>query len=358
MGTEHQGSLDGDLAGPQRAEHRAGGRVLSLFVPSLTLPVLRALEVGPMRLAELRQRVGLPAQTTLRGHLANLVEVGAIGKRIQPGSRYAMDYELTPFGGDLLEVADSLEAWLRMAPDGEIGLESGTAKGAVRALIDGWGSRMMRALSARSLSLTELDKLISDLNYPALERRLASMRMAGLVEARQAVGARTPYGVTEWGRRSIVPLAKATRCERIHLSELTAAPTSIDIETAFLLATPLAALGDTAGGWCQLQVERATADGGPAGVRVDVEAGRVVSCVSRLDPKPRIWAAGTARRWFDAIDGGDPSRLRFGGGGRLAESLIQSLHMALGSGGAAAGGLASGLFADEGDQQLEGQFRQ
>ncbi len=326
-GTEHQSGSDGDLAGPSRAEHRAGGRALSLFVPPLTLPVLRALETGPMRLAELRQQVGLPAQTTLRGHLGSLVEVGAISRCVRPESRYATDYELTPLGRDLLEVADSLEAWLSLAPDGAIGLDSGTAKGAVRALVDGWGSQMMRVLGARSLSLTELDKLISDLNYPALERRLASMRMAGLVAASESVGARTPYGVTDWGRKAIVPLAKATRCERIHLRHETAPPAPVDIEAVFLLAMPLVVLPRGTGGWCQLQVEDDA--GRPAGVRIDVEAGRVVSCVSRLDPKPRSWATGSARLWFEAISAGDPSRLRFGGGDRLPESVIRSLHMAL-----------------------------
>jgi DNA-binding HxlR family transcriptional regulator len=329
MGTENEADLDGRLAEPPRAEHRAGGLVLSLFVPPLTLPVLRALSAGPMRLAALRQRVGLPAQTTLRGHLSGLVEVGAIAKRMQPESRYAMDYELTPFGRDLLEVADSLEIWLGRASDGPIRLDSGTAKGAVRALVDGWGSQMLRVLAARPLSLTELDKLISDLNYPALERRLASMRMAGLVKAREAVGARTPYGITDWGRRSIVPLAKATRCERIHLRGETEAPAPMDIEAAFLLAMPLATVAPTAGGWCQLQVEHGAGRGRTVGVRVDVEAGRIVSCVSRLDPKPRSWATGTARRWFEAIDAGDPSQLRFGGGDRLPENLIASLHTAL-----------------------------
>jgi DNA-binding HxlR family transcriptional regulator len=331
-GTEHRSGPHGIAVGPSRAEHRAGGRVLSLFVPPLTLPVLRALETGPMRLSELRQRVGLPAQTTLRGHLSSLVEVGAIAKCVRAQSRYATDYELTLFGRDLLEVADSLEAWLGLAPEGAIGLGSGTAKGAVRALVDGWGSRMMRVLGARPLSLTELDKLIADLNYPALERRLASMRLAGLVEANESVGARTPYSVTDWGRKAIVPLAKATRCERIHLRGETVAPTPVDIEAAFLLAMPLVVLPRAAGGWCQLQVERGAGGGRPAGVRIDVEAGRVISCVSRLDPKPRSWATGSARLWFEAVSVGDPSRLRFGGGDRLPESVISGLHTALASG--------------------------
>jgi hypothetical protein len=151
--------------------------------------------------------------------------------------------------------------------------------------------------------------------------------MAGLVEAGESVGARTPYSVSEWGRKAIVPLAKATRCERIHLREETASPTPIDIETAFLLAMPLLALPDGTGGWCQLQVERG--GGSPAGVRIDVEAGRVVSCVSQLDPEPRNWATGSAELWFEAVEAGDPSRLSHGGSGSLSESVVHGLHAAL-----------------------------
>jgi DNA-binding HxlR family transcriptional regulator len=330
LSAESQSGSPGNLAGAPHAEHRAGGRVLSFFVPPLTLPVLRALDTGSLRLAELRQQVGLPAQTTLRGHLSSLVEVGAIAKCVRAQSRYATDYELTAVGRDLLEVADSLEAWLDLAPGGAIAVGGGTAKGAVRALIDGWGSRMMRVLGAGPLALTELDKQIPALNYPALERRLASMRMAGLVEANEAIGARTPYSVTDWGRKAIVPLAKAIRCERIHLRGATVAPTPVDIEAAFLLAMPLVVLPDEAGGWCQLQVER-NGGGNPAGVRIDVEAGRIVSCVARLNPEPRSWATGSAQLWFEAVSASDPSRLRLGGGDLLPESVVHGLHAALSS---------------------------
>ena len=47
---------------------------------------------------------------------------------------------------------------------------------------------MMRALAARPMSLTELDSGITELSYPALERRLSSMRIAGLVEAQRERG--------------------------------------------------------------------------------------------------------------------------------------------------------------------------
>ncbi len=122
-----------------------------------------------MRLAELRKVTGLPAQTTLRGHLTTQGEIGVLAKRPTEQMPYAVENELTPMGVELLEVSKQLQLWLGEAPDGPISLESAAAKGAVKALVDGWGSTMMRALAARPMSLTELDSLIPGLSYPALE---------------------------------------------------------------------------------------------------------------------------------------------------------------------------------------------
>ena len=282
-----------------------------------------------MRLAELRKATGLPAQTTLRGHLANLGKIGLLGKRPTQQMPYAVENELTPMGEELLGVAEGLEAWLQESPDGPISLESGAAKGAVKALVDGWGSTMMAALAARPLSLTELDSLISGLSYPALERRLSSMRIAGLVEACPGHGAGTPYGVTEWARRGVAPLAAASRCERLHMGKASPPVTQLDIEAAFLLATPLAGLPAGAAGLCQLEVEAGSAGiAGPAGVQVTIEDGRVVACVSRLEPKPGAYAVGSARTWFSAVRDGEIRELRFGGSRRLAEDLVGGLHAA------------------------------
>ncbi len=60
---------------------RSAGRTLELLVVPLNGLILKALEDGPMPLAELRARLGGPAQTTLRGHLSNLAELGAIERR-------------------------------------------------------------------------------------------------------------------------------------------------------------------------------------------------------------------------------------------------------------------------------------
>jgi DNA-binding HxlR family transcriptional regulator len=332
-GVATEGATGAVAADAQRTPSRAGGRALSVLAAPLNLQVLRALSERPMRLAELRKATGLPAQTTLRGHLATLVELGVLQKRPTQQMPYAVENDLTTLGRGMLDVADRLEIWLRSAPDAPIPLESAAAKGAIKALVDGWESKMIRALAARPLSLTQLDRLISDFSYPALERRLASMRLAGLVEGQRGQGGGTPYSVTDWARLGIAPLAAASHCERVHMGADSAPVTQIDIEAAFLLATPLVGMPPNVAGSCQLEVE---ASPGvvprPAGVQVTVEGGRVVSCVSRLQQSPGAYASGTALKWFRAVKDGKVKELRFGGSGRLAEDVVGGLHSAFAKG--------------------------
>jgi DNA-binding HxlR family transcriptional regulator len=317
-------------AEPSTGRYRAGERALTVLSTPLNLLVLQALAERPMRLAELRQATGLPAQTTLRGHLGSLAEIGLLAKRPTRQMPYAVESELTPMGRELLGVAEALESWLARAPHGPISLEGAGARGVIKALVDGWGSTMVRALAASPMSLTELDRLIADLSYPALERRLASMRMAGLIEACPSRGAGTPYAVTRWARLGVAPLAAASHCERVHMRDRAAPVTQTDIEAAFMLATPLVGLPPDAGGCCQLEVE---APAGTvrqrAGVTVTVEAGRVVSCDSQLAPAPAAFATGSTGRWFSAVRDGTPTLLRFGGGRTLPERLVSGLHSAL-----------------------------
>lgn len=313
------------------SQARVGGKALAVLAAPLNFQIIRALSDRPMRLAELRKETGLPAQTTLRGHLANLVKLGVLTKRPTRQMPYAVENELTPLGLELLAVADHLEIWLEKAPDGPIALEMSAAKGAIKALVDGWESKMMRALAARPLSLTQLDRLIAELSYPALERRLASMRLAGLVEAQPGQGGGgTPYAVTTWARLGVAPLMAASHCERLHMGKDSAPVTQIDIEAAFLLATPLVGLAPDVAGSCQLEVEAGpNAAHGPTGVRVTLERGQVVSCVSQLGKSPDAFAAGTPLKWFRAVQEGSVEQLRFGAGDRLSRAVVHGLHSAL-----------------------------
>ncbi|HKO39233.1 MAG TPA: winged helix-turn-helix transcriptional regulator [Solirubrobacterales bacterium] len=311
------------------AGFRSGERTLGLLSTPFNLNVLLALSERPMRLAELRQATGLPAQTTLRGHVGGLEEVGAVAKRPTQRMPYAVENELTQMGEELLSVAGVLEGWLGNAPEGPISLESGSAKGIVKAFVDGWRSTIVRCLATRPMSLTDLDREIVELSYPALERRLSSLRTAGLVEARPTKGNGTPYALTEWARRGVRPLAAAVRCERGHMGRRAAPVTEADVEGAFLLATPLVGLSGQSSGSCQLEVEAAPRVRGRSGVKVEVERGRVVACDCDLADGPASYAVGTTANWLTAITQGTLDELRYGGGTRFAESFVSAMHLTL-----------------------------
>jgi DNA-binding HxlR family transcriptional regulator len=315
---------------------RAGGTVLSLIAAPLSVPILRAHLDGPLRLPDLRESIGGAAQTTLRGQVGNLRGVGALERHVRSGMPYTVENELTPVGLGVLSVAEVVEVWLARAPQGSIPLGSEPAKGALRALIGGWGSTMLRALAARPLSLTELSSVINDHSYPALERRLSAMRAARQLEPRpnEDRGAK-PYGVTEWTRQAVAPIAAAGHCECKYLAGSTAPLTRIDIEAIFLLSVPLVDLDVTRSGSCLLAVDTGSGVAGQptdrlAGVHVEVEQGAIATCSSRLEYDPQTWALGSTTAWVEAILEGRSERLRIGGDrAELAEELIERLHTSL-----------------------------
>jgi DNA-binding HxlR family transcriptional regulator len=317
---------------------RSGVRPLILLATTLNFLIIRALAAGPLRLAELRRATGLPAQTTLRGHLSSLGAMGIAAKRPASTMPYAVENELTAAGRELLGVARSLEAWLQRAPAAPLSLETGSAKGVIKAFVDGWGSAVLGTLARRPMSLTELDSVIPSLSYPALERRLSSMRMAGLVEPAPAHGSGTPYAVTDWARQGVVPLAAAARCEQVGMRELAAPLTPVDIEAAFMLSVPLVGLPQEATGRCHLTVDGDPRNGRePSGVEVIVEGGHVVACAGDVAAASSQYAAGSAATWFSALRDARVEMLDYAGG-KLPLQLVRGLHEALLEPGAAATG--------------------
>jgi DNA-binding HxlR family transcriptional regulator len=331
-------NADGDTL-PSRP--RTGGTVLSLLAGPLCVPILRAHLDAPLRLPDLRERIGGAAQTTLRGQVGNLRAIGALKRRVRPGMPYTVENKLTVCGQEILEVAGHLETWLARAPQGPIPLGSEGAKGAVRALVAGWSSTVLRSLAAHPLSLTELSATIKEISYPSLERRLSAMRAARQVELHSdGAGKAKPYSVTEWTRQAVVPLLAAGRCECRHLSKLTDPATEVDIEAAFLLAVPLADLPPDSSGSCLLtasepQGEAAATDADEptqrvAGVRVEIDDGKVTSCVPDLEQEVEVCVLGTVGAWAKAVVEGSLDDLCLEGEGfDLVHPLIEGIHSAL-----------------------------
>ena len=309
---------------------RAGARVLSLLSTAPNPVILEILAEGPSSLVELQRRAGAPG-STLRARLKELSAAEAIVARQGRGMRGASsEYELTGAGEDLLPVAAVLEAWLEESPNASRAFGGGFARAAIGALVEGWTGTLLRALAARPLSVADLDGLIGALNYPTLERRIAAMRNAGMVEACRANGRETPYAVTPWLRRGVAPILAAIRWERQHLQKGGAPVTGLDVEAVFLLAMALLELEPDFHGSCRLAVELPGNGARPvAGALAAVEEGAVRSCRSLLDGDADAWASGTLGAWLRALIEGDHESLEVGGDGRLAREVARGMHRAL-----------------------------
>jgi DNA-binding HxlR family transcriptional regulator len=209
-------------------------------------------------------------------------------------------------------------------------LGSNLAKAAIKALAEGWSTTMLRALSTRPLSLTELNRIIGSLSYPSLERRLRAMQLVGQIEARASNGRGKPYAVTNWLRQGVGPLTAAGRWERRNLPEQTVPIGPIDITTAFLLAVPLLRLPVELSGTCRMAAEVSNGEAKRlAGVVVAVKNGAIASCVTRLEGDADAWALGSPSAWLSALIEADRDTLELGGDSRLARTLLCGLHQSL-----------------------------
>lgn len=306
---------------------RAGTQALTLLATPTNVHVLEALADDPMALMDLRRAIGSPPQTTMRGHLRTLTRTGVVTGRRRNDFPGCLDYELTRSGQELWAVAEVVGSWLTAAPEGPVPLGSVASKSAIKALVEGWDTNVIRALVARPLSLTELSDLISGISYPSLERRLGAMRLAGQIEKMPGRGSGTPYGVTKWLRRAVAPLAAAARWERQNLAPHTVPIKRLDIEAAFLLAAPLLRLPTGLLGSCRFAVE---VEGGSgerlAGVLAEVGQGRVLSCATGLQGDASAWASGSASAWLRAVIEHQVEELEIGGDCHLARALLSSLH--------------------------------
>jgi DNA-binding HxlR family transcriptional regulator len=309
---------------------RAGGRALSVLSSPLNVHLLKALEHDELSLTELSQAVGLPPASTMRAYLKSLSESGVIERHSEGGFAGSVSYAIAPAGKKLLAVGEVLQHWLGGAPGGPIALGSTAAKSAVKTLVEGWDANIVRALASRPLALTELHRLIPQISYPTLERRLAAMRLVGLVEGqRDGSGRGTPYRTTPWLRQAVAPLAAAIAWESTHAPQ----PPQLgrlDIEAGFLLAIPLAEFSPRATGVCRLAIE--TGAGSTlryAGVKLTLDGGKTASFATRLEGDADAWVVGTPRDWYRFVNGSEDAPVEFGGEAELGRTVVDALAKAL-----------------------------
>jgi DNA-binding HxlR family transcriptional regulator len=300
-----------------------------LTVP-LNVNVLRALEGsdGPTPLPELRRSIGHPPVTTMRSYLRRLVEVGLVERHREDDFPGSVSYLITPSGERLLAVGDVVQLWLRSAPEGEIEIGSTASRSALKALIDGWSTGIVRAVAARPLGLTELNRVIPQVSYPTLERRLTAMRQVGLIETDPRANGRVARcQVTPWLRQGVAPLTAAVGWEYVCHPSKMPAPGRIDAEAALLLAAPTVKLAPEVHGTCRLAVEfRRGSELDFSGVTIKITEGSVKSCVSRIDGTPDASASGGVLDWFRWMRDIGGHRMEIGGDLSIANAVADGLR--------------------------------
>ncbi|MGN6203256.1 MAG: winged helix-turn-helix transcriptional regulator [Solirubrobacterales bacterium] len=304
---------------------------MSLLAAPLNVRLLTSLHEEERSLADLSQAAGLPPASTLRAYLRTLADWGVLERKQAAGFPGAVSYELTDAGDDLIRSADVLQRWLKAGPNGPIALGSPAAKSAVKALVDGWDTAVVRALAARPCTLTELARAIPQVSYPTLERRLTAMRRVGLAEPRRSGDGRgTPYGATAWLGEAVAPLIAAAAWERRHAPTRTNPIGRLDVEAVFLLVLPSLRLATELSGSCRLAVQlRSGSELRHVGTTVTLEQGRTISATARLDRSADAWATGTARGWYRWIGRGDEDEVDVGGDATLAFAVAEGFRKAL-----------------------------
>jgi len=309
---------------------RAGGQILTLLCASRTFLILRSLADGPKAQLALRRDTGSMAKSTLRGHLKELETAKAVAKRQGDSPSGRFEYELTRPGEELLEVAASLERWLADSPGGPLDLDSAPAKAAVKSLVDAWLAQMVAPLAERPLSLTELDKRLTTISYPMIERRLEAMRLTEQVDAGTRESAGTRYAVTDWVRRGLAPLTLGARWEQRNQPELADPVSREDIEEAVAIVSPLSRVPAELSGICQLAV-RVGEDGDRRRFLGAIEAKDGAISFGAVYPqrRPDAWASATADTWFSTLVDADTAGLKLSGDRELARTVFDRLREAL-----------------------------
>lgn len=312
---------------PLKPALRAGGQALMLLSAPLNVGILRTLEAEPKPLQDLRREVGIPPQSTMRLYLRTLSQIGAVAGQARNEFPTSVDYEITPAGRELLRVGATIQAWLQASPGGPKELGSVSAKSAIKVLVEGWASDLVRTLATQPLSLTELNSMISEVNYPSLERRLTAMRQWSLVEVHKREGRMTPYRVTDWLRRAVAPVTAAMTWERTYAAARTSQVESLDVRAMLRLAIPLMDLAEDVSGKCRLAVE-AHDGASPAftGVLACVDDGEATSSLTGEEGEDEAWVSGKPLAWVRQLDGGFLDELQLGGNRDLALSILAALH--------------------------------
>ncbi|HET8639303.1 MAG TPA: hypothetical protein VFL89_03545 [Solirubrobacterales bacterium] len=317
--------------GERTKEQAAGEQALSCLGAPVSFGILTALAEKAYDPEGLRRAAGSPPTSTMRVYMRDLEDMRLVRRTREKKFPGATLCEITPAGAQLLRVGEVLDRWLEESPHGPMSLGTPAAKSNVQALIGGWSIYAIRALAAKPLRLTDLQRFVAGISYPKLGRRLDAMSHVGLLDRyREAGTAGTFLKATPWLRRAPAPLALGIAWEGKWAPDLAAPIKRADIEALFLLLVPLLEMPPSMSGVFRLVVD--LQEGGQrdfGGVSIRVDAGKVISCTTRMQAVPTTSISGDLPAWINWIAFREQKGLTIEGNGDQARSLGTRIRKAV-----------------------------
>lgn len=289
--------------------------------------ILRTLSAGPLRSAELTDRLPQFSPRTIYRRLDELETLKAVAQRSMATAPPTVIYELTVGPGrELLHILDEVAGvWLGRWHQG---VAEGQRWGLLALLADGWDSAIVRELSSEPHSLSELG-VASDMTYHQLARRVTRLTAAGLLVKGDA-SRPVRYELSEQMRQGTVVIAAAARWERRHLLDRTRALAPGDVLALLRGSLPLVRLPEHLGATISLTVEAENRLPAPpqrfGSLQVEVGADGMVACSERAETTPDAWVRASIDAWLDALVEGDCAALQIGGERSLVAGQLRCLR--------------------------------
>jgi DNA-binding HxlR family transcriptional regulator len=260
-------------------------------------PLLRALEGRSRQPAELERWLPAYPHSTLITRLVMLQRLGVLDRVSRRGAK-TVRYGLTASGVDLLEVANTLDAWSERAAYGDEVARPSDAM--AKALVAGWGSGIMSALSAGPTRRGRLAGVSPQLTHHQLESRLRCLLRAGLVERLASARGGGRIALTSRGREAMGPVLTALAWDRAH-GKGAAVPTPAHVASALVVGFPLAVVSPRCQGLVTLTISDSARPGSAVLVRAMARDGRVDAEVGVPDGDLDGWAHGEIAEWADTL---------------------------------------------------------
>ncbi|MGO9791460.1 MAG: winged helix-turn-helix transcriptional regulator [Solirubrobacteraceae bacterium] len=311
-----------------RSEHDRpppdGEGYLRLLADERTLALLRSLHDGAQGRAELGRHLGVPART-LDHWLEALAEMGIAVRRPSARNQRRVECALTEAGGELLLLAEEMEAALLRAPSPR---RASTSR-LLELIADRPNRLILRALLDGPQPLTELLRLVPELSRGTLRRHLEELVAGGLARALpgERRGARR-YELTELVAL-LARVAVLAACWRLRWTPRNVPRMAGDLAGLVGVIASRVRLPPGVRGTCLLHVQPPPGVEGWPDVELSLAGGRI--SVLAFDPAraPGARAQAAPLAWCEALLSGEPSAIEIDGERAPAEALLAALVAAL-----------------------------